>query len=291
MLKSPGNLKFTKNKLLKTELDEKPKNSFNEDIFVLKKFLEHVYSVDLTMESGEMIQFEKIILEKYLRIGVLSNTFDQKSAENLTENALTLSKTLNTKFSLIEEFKTKIDETIRSACLAESLAKGRKILRSKKCLTDSILPNSDETLLSVTDESCQLSESLQTSLSLRFQSPAVISQQCAELWRLCLADKKAAGCLADMYSVFIPKTHDLVNDLSSFAVFYNDIEWLIGGLTRLSLEDDMEKSDKFQIFKVQNKLETILEKISIKHIKRLQVGLFSYFLTFCNSKTFHLFFL
>ena len=230
------------------------------------------------MNDAEMIQLEKIILEKYLRIGVLSNTFDRKSAETLTENALTLSKTLNTKFSLIEEFKTKIDETIRSACLAESLAKGRKILRSKKCLTDSISPNSDDTLLSVTDESCQLSESLQTSLSLRFQSPAVISQQCAELWRLCLADKKAAGCLAHMYSVFIPKTHDLVNDISIFAVFYNDIEWLIGGLTRLSLENDMEKSDQFQIFKVQNKLETILEKNSIKHITRLQVGEFSFFI-------------
>ena len=224
------------------------------------------------MDSDEIGQFEKVLLEKYLKVGVLSNTLDRKAAENLTNCALKIGKILDSNLPRIEDFKENIDETIRSATLADVLARGRQLLRSKKCLTDSVEPKSEKNLLSENDDSYQLSDSLQTSLSLSFQSPAVISTKCAQLWLLCLENKKAAGCLADMYCVFVPKLHDLANDISIFAMFHNDIEWLIGGLTRLSMEVGTEKEAQFETFKVHHKLETKLEQITLKHVVRIQVS-------------------
>jgi len=221
------------------------------------------------------VQFESILVEKFLTPAIPSDSNDSRHVDQLIAELKNLSEDLEIKFAKIEQFADHLNTLITNAKLSKSLGEGRDIVTRADALSVTIIPESENPICS--NSNLSLSDTTAASLELKFQNmQCPISTKCADIWKLMISDTTAAHLLANIYILFIPKHHEteITDDIESYCIFSNDIQWLIGGLARLSLSMGIEKRLKFSILNNINQLKLEHSRFQRLHVEKFQVHIF-----------------
>jgi hypothetical protein len=90
-----------------------------------------------------------------------------------------------------------------------------------------------------------------------------------------ISKPNAAHLLVNIYILFVIKIHkgEIATDLETFAIFNNDIRWIIGGMARFAYFDMIEKKHKIIFINLIADLNLKLKKFQQIHVLRLQVNI------------------
>lgn len=271
MLDRTGSVSFKKGVF---NLVETESYSMMENIRSLGRFLKYLAGLGILMDTDNCAMVESVLLEKYLKPTIPSDSDSSSEIEKMISKIQQFSHDLHVQFPNIDQFAIELADLITNAKLAKSLSHARSIVTRSELLSSTVKPTLHDLLEPVNGSDLSLSDTTRASIDLKFQNINYpISQQCGEIWKLMLTDVAAAHLLVNIYILFMPRLHrrEIKENIQAYCIFSNDIHWLIGGLTRLSFTQQLDRRQKLNILTIIHQLNKELNRYQQMHIDTYQV--------------------
>lgn len=255
----------------------KTDTNFVASLTAVRDFVRHLDQIGLGPDSDQSSKLMSNLIETYLKRNVPCDPSKTGPIKQAIQLCSTFVKFLdNVEVGEVDRFSANLPKLISKSKVAKTLEDARKIINdSNSSLFDAQLAPSEAQNESNVKSSSdnRIAIYFKDENQCQFQATQFpISKRTLKLWSLMCANPAASKMISVLFISMMPELYQVrfETDYKLASLYYSDVQWMIGGLAKLTHLNKFGELEKLSIVSLIPRLQNSATTVISIHLERLK---------------------